>query len=275
MGSNSDNKTVISRTPPPILGSNRVNLVKNDFDSKVWNDGNDVLIDKAIRCPCRGLSGNQALSSCRNCGGSGYVFINRYSTRLVMQAMNMGTKFKEWSEVNRGSVKITARSEDELAFMDRITLIDGSNIHTETVHTFKIDNSIKGRLDYPPIEIEEISIFVDSNVKLRRLEHITDYTIDSDIISLNNTFLEHENLTVSLRYKHYPTYHVLDLPRGTIQNDTTRGESNRFPINAIGRRAHYVLDAQNIKRDFLLDNSYEVECQERANVVITNNILCT
>lgn len=274
MSGNSISKSPINRTPPPLGGSAKVALKKTDFDSKVWLYGNDVFIDKAIRCPCRTKSNNQALSSCKNCGGSGYVYLNRYRTKVVMQSMNLGTQFKEWSEEKLGTVKITARNEEELAFMDRITLLDGLNIHNETVHPFIIDSAVKARLDYPPIEIEEISVFVESNEKLRRLIYETDYTIEDNILSLSAEFFSWRDLTVSLRYKYYPTFHVLDLPRGTIQSDSIAGAAAKFPIHAIGRRAHYVIDEQNIDKDFLLDNSYEVECQKKANVVIKNNIIC-
>jgi len=273
MSTNSNSKPIIHRTPPNQAGQAKVSLKKNDFDAAIWSQGYNVFIDKAIKCPCKVKSNNHALSSCKNCGGSGYVFLNRYKSKLILQSMNIDTRYKEWSEERLGTVKITARNEDELAYMDRITLLEGLTIHTETLHPFQIDNKVKARLNYPPLEIEEISAFVDSETKLKRLEYGTDYTVADNIFTFSDEFLAWEHFTVSIRYKHHPTYYIIDLPRGVMETEALNknngsNESTRMPIHAIGRRSHYVLDEQDFDNEFLLDNSYDITCVKKANVLI-------
>ena len=286
MSSNSANKPIINRTPPNVSGQAKVDLRKNDFDTAVWQKGYDVYVDKAIKCPCAVESNNGALSSCKNCGGSGYVFINRYKTKLLLQSMNIDTKYKEWSQEKLGTVRITARTEDELSFMDRITMLTGLMSNTEIIHPFTKNNQKKGRLMQPPVEIEEVFCFVDGSQGLRKLNYGTDvsvsgtdFSIENNIITFSKEFLTWQHFSVTIRYKHYPTYHVIDLPRGVMETEALnksngRNEYTKMPIHAIGRLAHYVLDEQNLNEDFLLDNSYDVDCVNKSNIIIESNKAC-
>jgi hypothetical protein len=286
MSSNSANKPIVSRTPPNVSGQAKVDLRKNDFDAAVWLKGYDVYIDKAIKCPCAVKSNNGALSSCKNCGGSGYVFINRYQTKLLLQSMNIDTRYKEWSQEKLGTVRITARTEDELTYMDRVTLLTGLMSTTQTIHPFTKGNQIKGRATHPPVEIEEVFCFVDGSEELRKLNYGTDvsitgidFSVENNILTFSSEFLAWEHFSVTIRYKHYPTYHIIDLPRGVMETEALnktngRNEYTKMPIHAIGRLAHYVLDEQNLNEDFLLDNSYDVACVSNANIQILSNRAC-
>ena len=33
-----------------------------------------------------------------------------------------------------------------------------------------------------------------------------------------------------------------------------------LPVHAIGRRSHYILDAENFNGDRIIDNSYDISC---------------
>lgn len=274
MSSNSRNKNIIRTTESTSLGAGRVDLSKANFDKLVEDKGYDVIIDKSIKCPCRSLGNNQALSDCRNCGGSGYVYLNRYGSKMIIQSMNLNTRYREWSEEKLGKAGMTAKSEDELTFMDRITVTSGLSIHIQTVRTVKYENQLRGRLIYPPIEIDEFFAFVGSDQRLRMLTFGTDYTLDGNIITFSSEFFDVNDFTVSVRYKHYPVYHIIDLPREVMESHVlSNGEdqSMKFPIHAIGRRAHYVLDEENFSGTFLLDNSYTESCNP---IVIQDNIIC-
>jgi len=286
MSSSSINKTPIHRTPANTSGKANVDLVKSDFDALVWNKGYDVYVDKAIKCPCATKNNGAPLSSCKNCGGSGWTFVNRYQTKMILQSMNIDTQYKEWSEERLGTVRITARTEDELALMDRITLLSGLMSDTETIHPFKKNNALKSRLNQPPVEIEEIFAFVESGQELKKLVYGTDvsvegtdFSVSGNILTFSNEYLAWPNFTVSIRYKHYPSYHVIDLPRGVIETEALdrssgKREYNKLPIHAVGRLAHYVMDEQNIAEDFILDNSYDVNCVGSANIQIPENRAC-
>jgi len=128
MADNQTGNQIIQQTPPNTQGKTRVDLDKSDFDALVWQKGYDVYVDKAMKCPCRNTPDSQALSNCRNCGGSGWIFFNRKETRMVLQSMNANNRYQEWSEEKLGTVRITSLNKEQLTYMDRITIKNGYSI---------------------------------------------------------------------------------------------------------------------------------------------------
>lgn len=105
----------------------RVDLDKNRYDQIIAQKGVDVLVEKAIQCPCRTKTvGN--LSTCRNCGGVGYLFANPRIARLLLQGMNFENKEEVWSNLVHGIVKVSASPEEKLGYMDRITRLNANSI---------------------------------------------------------------------------------------------------------------------------------------------------
>lgn len=275
MSSNSKPKTVIQQTPPSLQGKARVDLNKSDFDALVEQKGYDVYIDKALKCPCRTKTTSHSISSCRNCGGSGWVFLNRYQSRVVLQSMNMDTKYKDWSEERLGTAKATFRKEEEVSFMDRITLINAIVPYNEILHPTNVNQEenlgetlLIGKVKFDISTIEYIFTFTDSNQPLTILVEDQDFTIDvnqPNILIFDNKYSQIEDFTVSIRYKHHPSFHVIDLVRDVMVTqmiDKTTGSdvSVYMPIHAVCRRSNYVLDEENISNTYLFDNSFNVSC---------------
>ena len=78
-------------TAPP-----RADLHKREFDTLIHQKGRDVLLETALQCPCKSPSTNQQ-SDCKNCGGTGWIFVNPRETRMVLTAINAVTEFRPWS----------------------------------------------------------------------------------------------------------------------------------------------------------------------------------
>ncbi len=251
---------IIQSTPPPLDGVPVQALNKKDFDATLWNRSYRAFIDKAMRCPCRNVPDAQAQSNCKNCGGSGYFFINRTVTRILIQSQNLDTKFKEWSEERLGTVKISARQEEGLSYMDRVTLPDTTSIFSEVMHPVRhTDTIIRSMTTYDVENVLFLYAFIDSTTKLTVLTEGVDYTIVNkkwfvftNIIALNS---------VSIRYKHNPAYHILDMPRNVMQNDDVKGAVQNFPVSAIGRLAHYSLSIENLAQDYLFNNDNVDPCE--------------
>jgi hypothetical protein len=261
-----DQKAITVQTPASIVGKPDVNLVKSDFDALIEQKGYDVWHDHAIKCPCASKNGASPQSSCKNCGGSGWFYINRTKTRIVLQSMNVNTQQKEWSEERLGTANITARSEDRLSFMDRLTLINSESEHSQVVFLEKQPdtNKLYGTLRYNPVEVYSIFLYQGVNTPHKLLEKDVDYNIDRNQIKLVNIeYGSVANPTISVRYRHNAEYTVLDLPRdvmvSTIKDPCTNEKKDvQFPISAIGRRSHYMLDRNDYTNDNLLDNSFGV-----------------
>lgn len=258
----------ITVTPPVSLaGKPEVLLFKSDFEALLQQKGYDVYHDRALRCPCKPKKGGDAQSTCLNCGGSGWLYINRHKTRMVIQSMNIDTKYKEWSEERLGSARITARDVDQLAFMDRLTLINAEAVYSQVLHPKKDPGNtyFYSTTRYNIKRVKDIFLFKGVGVALQKLEEVTDYTIIRNQIRLNVSFSNEVAPTITTRYIHEPEFTILDLSRdimySTIRDvcSTTGKRDVAFPISAVARRSHYMPDRGDFEDDDLIDNSYTEE----------------
>jgi len=265
-------KQITPSSPPFNTLTPQVYFQKNDFDVLIWTHGYNVIIEKALCCPCKSKGGDN-LSNCKNCGGSGWIFINPVQTKAILSSQNQTTAFKDWSEVNMGNVNITVRDIDKLSFMDRITALDGESLYSQTAYPKIYQGILFAFLDYTPKAIQEVFMFRSSTEKLILLSNGSDYTISGEKIILDTKFILNgepvlNDMTLSLRYVHAPQYYVIDLKRDVITTPTAESKGNKFtqmPISAQGRRAHYVLDRQNYNGDLIYDNSYSTLCVHDQN----------
>lgn len=260
---------VILQTPPTTISKDVAVLNQSDFDSLIWNKGYNVYYDKAIKCPCRNISDNQALTTCHNCGGSGWVFINKTKTKMVFQSMNIETKYKDWSEVKLGTVRISSLNKERVSFMDRVTLIDSVMTTSQILH-FKMhsDDKLRAMCIYPIKSIEAMFMFSQVNQALTLLKEGEDFIIkEQNWIELDDTFINVEHPTITIRYEHNPMYHIIDTSRNIMTTDIYSGSDEKslihqqMPLFSIGRLAHYVLDEEVYNGDYLFDNSFVQDCQ--------------
>ena len=260
--------TLITTTPPSGVNKGRADFVKTKFDALIYEKGYDVVHEKSLKCSCVSKTTNQQ-SSCKNCGGTSWIFINPVKTRMVIHSMNLNTKFKEWSQENIGTASISALAETEVSFMDRITVLDGVTIFNEVCFLKKFDTLYYFTTVYDIKEIVFIGLFRNTDQILTPLKYKTDFIYSDHKITFLTasmfTDINAENLdvSISIRYKHSPQLHIIDAPRDTIQsfvNIAGEGEQEiSLPVHCIGRRSHYVLDRQNVDGTRVLDNSNKLD----------------
>lgn len=244
----------------PELGD-RADFNKPEFSKLVYEKGQPCIVEQALMCPCKSPSSNQQ-SNCKNCGGTGWVFINPRETRMVLQGMDALQKYVGWSEELRGMVRISADENEQLVFMDRITALDGISRHQEVLFVKQVNTTKFSYTAYKMQCIEYIGLFVSVNNTFTRLVEGTDYTWSANqdtIIWLTPAV----GSAITIRYSHRPTYHMQELKRETMESFKMTGEGEKMqelPISGYARRAHYVMNKQNIAGDRLLDNSYVDPC---------------
>ena len=203
------------------------------------------------------------MSTCHNCGGRGWFFVDRTSTRLIAQHMDSKKRYEEWSEVNRGTASITTRGIDKLGFMDRIILTQLEEWFSETLHPILWGSDLVAYPIYEPLEISNIFLFSSDTAPLIPLPEDM-YTVQGnkivfaaeivnlvDIEALDIQDVNQIPLQITMRYSHYPVYHVIDMNRelmrvregklcGAGYDDYLR----QMPINVLARKAHYIFDNQ-------------------------------
>lgn len=263
-------QTVISQTPPPVSGPGAY-FTRNKYNTLIWDHGRRVIKETALQCPCKGDSANQ-LSDCQNCGGSGWLFINPTETRMIVKKVDVVNKYKDWSEISTGLVNISCIDTEEVCENDRLTLLDAMSIFLEVLKFRTIGTGLSAiTFAYTTYNVKKpiyASYFVDSTHKLVQIFYGSDYTInDNQFILLNADLIAIEKLSITVRYFHTPQYHIIEMNRETMQSwegDPGKDLIN-LPVAATAKRAHYILNAQNLSSDRILDNSFSV-CS--ANYVI-------
>lgn len=264
-------KKIVFQTPPTIVNP-RVGWRTKDFEELIQAHGYDAYIDRALRCPCVDKSNGQALSTCRNCLGRGWIFVDRTETRLIAQHMDSKKRYENWSEVNRGTASITTKASDKLGFMDRIILFQLEEFYSEIIRPIFFENKLIAYPVYEPLEVTNMYLFSEDNEPLVSLTK-DDYIIDKNRIEFNPSILELISIndpniqdftqipvSISIRYSHYPVYHIIEVNRelmrvreGKLCNVDDKNLV-QMPINAMARKAHYIFDAQKYGEE-AIDNS--------------------
>lgn len=265
MESNGKNrKSIVTDKPiayrtPLVSVDPRVGWRVRDFEELIVSQGYDAYIDHALRCPCVDRATGQALSTCRNCLGRGWLFVDRTETRVVAQHMDSKKRYENWSEVNRGTASITTRGIDRLGFMDRIILTQLEEWYTEILTPVLYDGELLAYPVYEPLKVSNMFLFVGDGVKLEPLGEDS-YVIDKNKIVFNPTIVErvpvedvnqsHPFISITIRYSHFPVYHVIDINRELMRVRESRlcgyddETLKQMPINVLARKAHYIFDAQ-------------------------------
>jgi hypothetical protein len=247
----------------------------SDFEAAIRDQGYNVIFERRISCPCQTERADN-LTNCLNCGGSGYLWINPISTKMVLSGKNLDKNYVDIGQQDLGKVMISAFSKDKLSFFDKITLLDGEAEHSETVYAKK--NSENDRFiiftHYDIDTVFYIARFVSPTEKLVRLIEDQDYIYSNNSIILSESFNSFsEPLSITIRYIHSPVYYVVDMARD-VMNVKVEGANGRvsmkMPVLGIGQRSHLIKDIENISGDRLFDNSFEqndMSCLEETNRV--------
>lgn len=254
----------VVKTPNLDLLGSRVDFTQSKFDTILLQKGKPVIFEKAIQCPCKSSGTNQQ-SNCKNCGGTGWVFINPEETRMLIQSMSLATDYKAWSEELRGVVKVSALKEEKISFMDRITDLNASSYFNEVLHLVKKTPSIWfSYTSYKVKEVEYCALFQGVGVKLKLLTLNVDYTLSGNVFTLiNNTLLDpNQDTSITIRYAHAPSFHVIEIQRESMESLSLENNTNEIiqsmPVTFMAKRAHYILDAQNLAKDRIIDNSIPI-----------------
>lgn len=112
---------------------------------------------------------------------------------------------------------------------------------------------------YEPIDITNIFLYVGDYTKLQPISPEL-YTVDKNKIVFSQELLnvvpvddmnqKSPNISISMRYSHYPVYHVIDVNRELMRVRESKlcgyddEKLRQMPINVLARKAHYIFDSQ-------------------------------
>lgn len=254
---------------PPTDGLPKVGWDVDRFERLIYQQGYDVDIDRALVCPCRDKTSGSALSTCKNCLGRGWFFVDRTQTRIIGQSMDNKRRHEKWTSADTGIGRFTSRAIDKLNYMDRIILKELEAFRAELLRPHVDD---EGELIaypiYEPINVTNIFLFIGDATKLLPIPDSM-YQVDGNLIRFDKSLLEEvpvtdlnqsePQLSISIRYNYHPVYHVLEANRELMKvraaaNCYTDEQLRSMPINVIARKAHYMFGAQEWGNE-LFDNT--------------------
>jgi hypothetical protein len=181
-------KTIINRSH--LKGAAvAADFQKDEFDILFRDKGYNVIHEKAIMCSCKSKESDH-LSSCKNCGGSGWIFVNPTRTRMILTNMNLDKEYDDTARKDIGMVYVTAMHRDKLGFMDRIILEDAISSHTEfLMATEDVGTGIYvARTIYQIKEIEFVGRYIGNSNILTRLIEGTDFQVNNNYLQFTNNF---------------------------------------------------------------------------------------
>ena len=152
--------------------------------------------------------------------------------------------------------------------MDSIILTQLEEAYSETLLPILEDDEIVAYPIYEPLLITNAYMLASASSPLIPLT-ANDYTVEGNKIKFNESLLEKVTMTldinskelplqITIRYTHYPVYHVIDVNRELMKvregklcqyNDE---QLRQMPINVVARKAHYLFKQQH---SVLFDNS--------------------
>ena len=246
------------------LSAPRTDFELNEFEKIIVQKGRKVLFSKALQCPCKSRSTNQQ-SNCKNCGGSGWVFVNERETRMIVSGVAIVNEYKPWSEESRGVINISCSDDEQLTFMDKITLVDANAIYQEVLFFRKVNSQWFAFSSYPIKKLLYGGLFVSVNSSLQRVTESQLQFGPKNVVkiidgSLIDSQATDDSVSLSVRYYHSPIYYVAEMKRETMQSFKYENEKEtiqNLPLSALARRAHYILDPTKFSGEGLLSNDFQ------------------
>lgn len=257
MGNSIITQHPITAQTPPTFDLPKPYWDIKKFDSLIYNMGYNALLQRALRCPCVDRASGHALSTCKNCNGRGWFFVDTRETRIIAQGMDNTRRNTQTGEINRGSARITARASDKLGFMDRVILLDLIAYYTEILNPIEYNDSLVAYPIYEPIDVTNIYLYAGDDKKLIPLTP-DKYDIEENKIIFNDSIIDEvpvedvnqkfPEITISIRYSYHPCYHIIDANRELTkvrENNCsfTDEDLKQVPMSYTARKAHYIFDA--------------------------------
>lgn len=227
--------------------SQNVDHVRQDHDKLVSDEGYDILFEKSIKCPCKELDRNKTHTTCVNCYGSGWVFINATTTKSLILSQSKQLKFGLQGEVlNSGQISVTPLSGIIMTENDRITLLDSIGVVSEQPRPYLNDTGqVVLKFNYIIKSVETLFRFVSTSLPLQRIEE-EDYEIDGNTLKLNTDKFKSADVTFSSRYFYNPQYIIVDIAKHVrnihLADDFGTLNQTVYPQLCIARLAHYTFN---------------------------------
>lgn len=239
----------LQQAPAVTPGAPQASFSEQAFETLVRQKGYPVQIDQALQCPCAGESASSARADCEHCGGFGWHFLPGTQTVAVLSGMGQSKRQVPWTLETKGTASVTVLPTDKLAFMDRLTFLHATTIFSQRLYPHQTATGWEAYATYPVKQLLNCLAYDGPKAPLRDVRaQLT--TTGNRLTFAPEAFddsIEREP-AFTLRYRHHPVYHVLDIPRDLIESPTLQAPAapggrpapTELPLHAMVQRAHFV-----------------------------------
>lgn len=225
--------------PERIVNYPRADFKPELFDSAIETYGYTVLWEQGMFCSCYRPDTGQPDYNCVSCAGKGYVYFNPTYTKAVIASISGYKDQQHIGLYDAGSAYLTPKSQDDVGFRDRFTMVDFRVKISEVIT--KSDTTTEA-LRYPADKITRLA-----QLDTEYLEG-HDFTVSQDGLSITWTGRAPlEGTSYAVLYTAPPVYIAVS-PVHDLRGTYTR-------TGAGGSEVFVKLPKQfQIKREDFLDN---------------------
>lgn len=248
----------VSRTPKSYGESSRFEI--SEFNATIDQLGYECVLWKEIQCPCRSNNDETYHSTCRNCGGSGHVFVNPTQIRAIITNLDYRSQQEIYGTLEAGMITVTVKDDYKLAPMDKIVLLDAIGEFQENLYPFMDEGLLKTYTRFDVESVYYMGMFKDDSSPLLIMKEGEDFETEHNIIKLDEKYNNLLDVRLTVRYQHKPVYYIKDVLNYARTSKKSDGTPIRLPVKASAIRGA-VLDKENMDGTRLLDNSFNMNCK--------------
>lgn len=236
--------------------ANTVDFDRDEFTRFIADKGYSVCWEKAILCPNvpgTGLSPRDHALGCTVCDGRGFVYIDPYSTAMLMQGIRLNQSFYAYGRWDTGNMMVTAEPGLVLDYFDRLTITNGVSRFTERLT--RQPGTASDLFKYSPLCVDYVA-WVDRTGALAVFQSGDDFTMTDTGITWVGTNQPDATSFYSVGYTFRPRYVVMDLVHHH-RDSTVAGKHYMFPVQAVAKLDYLVRNQSEDPQQVVDTNPFE------------------
>ena len=193
------------------IGSGFTPRILTDFRAQARS----VLHRRALKCPCSVNERGTSRSSCKNCRGCGYAFVNERTRYVIIRNLQLTEKFMSGGNHDSGDCMITAEADVDWGLEDIVFFPCGvSEVTTEAIKFIREGDYWVGYTHYPLVEVEYLGEWQSEDKPYIPISS-DNYSTEADAytIRLSGNYSERTEVVCTIKYQYRPAFQIESFAR--------------------------------------------------------------
>jgi hypothetical protein len=202
--------------PKRTTGAPRIELIAQDFEDQIEDQGTRVRITPSILCPVRTTTSKHAADTnhnlnCPICSGSEIVDISSQAVEdwVYIQSVKIDKNFQQQGVYDMKDAFMTVRRDVRVGYFFKIEVIDHASVFNELILR---SGDSTDRLRYPLSDLDDGHIFVLLDKDGTEYIKDVDFTVSGQTLTwLDLNTSPAKDTLFSFLYSIVPTFRILEL----------------------------------------------------------------